>query len=287
MIEQNQVNQLVELQVIGGGYLTEVQPLVERGFYRQKLLVPPDVPENYMEVTEKFKTDWEAADHSEPPQSFIDLWNYACGKWGRYNESTRLFELNGLTDITYNEAIAIWRHTAFSSSYFPSYCRTNIPHRYVAAYGFAPRVWFSNIEVLNILPYNESNSNLQIPQNDTFDWYDVKIERVIGVMKATDKIYTVHARSLPTLVEIKISGISKNFYNLANAPKVNLDSWIFLVANSANTTDITITVHANVYAKLTGDTTNSAAAVLTPEEIAQWSALLDTAVDRNIRFAAA
>lgn len=269
--------------------MTEVQPLAERGFYRRKLLVPPDVPENYKEVTAKFKTDWEAADHSEPPQSFIDLWNCACGNWGRYNESTRLFELNGLTDITYNEAIAIWRHTAFSSSYFPSYCRTNIPHRYVADYGFAPRVWFSTMEVLNILPYNESDSNRKVPQTDIFNWYNVRVKRVIGVMKATDKMYTSGPLewALPTLEEVRISNISKNFYNLANAPKINLDSWSFLVANSANTTDVTVTVHADVYAKLTGDTTNAAAAALTPEELAQWSALLDTAADRNIRFATA
>lgn len=51
------------------------------------------------------------------------------------------------------------------------------------------------------------------------------------------------------------------------------------------TTQITITVHPSVYAKLTGDTTNEAAAALTPEELAQWQQVLTDAVAKNISFA--
>ena len=49
----------------------------------------------------------------------------------------------------------------------------------------------------------------------------------------------------------------------------------------------TITVHADVYAKLTGDTTNEAAAALTAEELAQWQALLTKAAGKHIAFASA
>ena len=58
-----------------------------------------------------------------------------------------------------------------------------------------------------------------------------------------------------------------------------------LVSLAANTAAITITVHPDVYAKLTGDTTNEAAAALTPEELAAWQQVLADAVDRNISFA--
>lgn len=59
----------------------------------------------------------------------------------------------------------------------------------------------------------------------------------------------------------------------------------YLVANAANTSTITITVHADVYAKLTGDTTNAAAAALTEEEAAAWRQVLADANAKNISFA--
>lgn len=39
---------------------------------------------------------------------FIDMWNSACGSYGQYNADTGFFELNGLIDITYDEAIPIY-----------------------------------------------------------------------------------------------------------------------------------------------------------------------------------
>ena len=59
----------------------------------------------------------------------------------------------------------------------------------------------------------------------------------------------------------------------------------YLVTNAANTSPITVTVHPDVYAKLTGDTTNAAAAALTSDELAQWTALVTTANSKNISFA--
>ena len=59
----------------------------------------------------------------------------------------------------------------------------------------------------------------------------------------------------------------------------------YLVTNAANTSSITVTVHPDVYAKLTGDTTNAAAAALTAEELAQWQQLVTDATSKNINFA--
>ena len=56
-----------------------------------------------------------------------------------------------------------------------------------------------------------------------------------------------------------------------------------MIANSES--GITITVHTDVYAKLTGDTTNAAAAALTEEELAQWMAITEAAAAKNISFA--
>lgn len=64
---------------------------------------------------------------------FIKQWNAACGTYGRYSETTGYFELNGLTDITFEQAIAIYQagrpnNAAESTSiYSHSSIRTNLP----------------------------------------------------------------------------------------------------------------------------------------------------------------
>ena len=73
--------------------------------------------------------------------------------------------------------------------------------------------------------------------------------------------------------------------SMAHSPKLSLDSISYMVANAANTATITITVHPDVYAKLTGDTTNAAAATLTEEEAAAWQQVLADANVKNISFA--
>ena len=75
-------------------------------------------------------------------------------------------------------------------------------------------------------------------------------------------------------------------FNVQSCPLVRLDSLQYLVANAANgSTVITVTVHPDVYAKLTGDTSNAAVQALTVEELAQWQALVATAQQKKISFA--
>lgn len=84
--------------------------------------------------------------------------------------------------------------------------------------------------------------------------------------------------------KIKLRGL-KSDVNFHYANKLSLDSVQYMVANAANTSAITITVHADVYAKLTGDTTNAAAAALTADVLAQWQQVLADAMAKNISFA--
>ena len=69
-----------------------------------------------------------------------------------------------------------------------------------------------------------------------------------------------------------------------SSPLLSIESVRYSVDNSQ---PCTIQVHADTYAKLTGDTTNPAAAALTPQELAQWMGMLTDAVDKNITFATA
>lgn len=93
-------------------------------------------------------------------------------------------------------------------------------------------------------------------------------------------------RECRSLTEIRISRL---LYDVcfADSPLLSLASFQYLVTNAANTSAITVTVHADVFAKLTGDTTNEAAAALTDDEKAAWAAVLEAAYAKNISFATA
>ena len=88
----------------------------------------------------------------------------------------------------------------------------------------------------------------------------------------------------PNLKEVSLYRLSNNF-NISSLKSISLSSMQYMVNNSTATSTITVTVHPDVYAKLTGDTTNAAAAALTAEELAQWQALVTTANSKNISFA--
>ena len=77
----------------------------------------------------------------------------------------------------------------------------------------------------------------------------------------------------------------KQSFDVRTSPLLTLDTMQYLVTYAQNTTPITVTVHPDVYAKLTGDTTNAAASALTADELAQWQALVTTANSKNISFA--
>ena len=76
----------------------------------------------------------------------------------------------------------------------------------------------------------------------------------------------------PLLEHVLISEL-RSSVSFSQCPKLSLDSLTHLVANAANTAAITITVHPDVYAKLT-DETNT-----------EWHALLAQAAEKNINFA--
>lgn len=77
----------------------------------------------------------------------------------------------------------------------------------------------------------------------------------------------------------------KQSFDVSTSPLLTLDTMQYLVTNAKNTTPITVTVHPDVYAKLTGDTTNSAAAALTASELAAWKQVVTDAAAKKISFA--
>lgn len=236
---------------------------------------------------------------------FIDLWNNACidpltkRAVGRYNESTGYFELNGLTDITYQQAMNIYRYTSDGVRldgekiivYGFAQFRTNLPPSSGAYWIQINNLFSLNriLEVARLPQYYSSGVKLKPNNRSAFEGC-YKLREIINVMEAPSHVsdsYTWYGTfsGCFELETVWIKGLYGNI-SFAHSPLISSDSISYLVENrtTAHTDVITVTVHADTFAKLTGDTTNPAVAALTPAELAQWQQILAAATTKNISF---
>lgn len=220
---------------------------------------------------------------------FIDMWNTACGSFGRYNPETGYFELNGLTDITYEEAVkmhALWSNSPkLNRMYDSAKIRTNLPSVAYDGDDFTNMFLFCNtIEVARMGPSDSNDYWVRGRFAGTFRRCN-KLRKIIQIIDSptVDSLTFEHCAALED-VRIRIRSNPSELH-LGWSPLLSLASFTFLVANKTWNRDVTVYVHPNVYAKLTGDTSNAAAAELTEEELAQWGQLLEDAAEKQITFA--
>ena len=76
------------------------------------------------------------------------------------------------------------------------------------------------------------------------------------------------------LEDVRISSLKVNI-SFAYSPLISIESLQYLITNAANTSPITVTVHADVYAKIQD------------EGQVDWHALIETAAAKQITFATA
>lgn len=222
---------------------------------------------------------------------FICRWNRECRKisydyYGRvsigvrgcYNEATGFFELNGLTDITYEQAeniLAVPRPgVGIGSMWFAGYnIRTHLPIYTSGTLAYYPFFAQYRIEVI-ALP-----DNTEIPNGLCYQGHN--LHTVKGILKLTGSYFAAQSGKLENIT-VYCTKANVN-YRFSDNPKLSFDSVKYMIDNT--TVACTITFHPDVYAKLTGDTTNEAAAALTEEELAQWVAITEAAAAKNISFA--
>ena len=217
---------------------------------------------------------------------FCDLFNAAAGTAGyaKYTNGVWDCKLNGLT-LSYDEAVMILSiyHTGgdHTEDLVHHPVRTNLP-------------LYSNWGI-NLTRFAEKNTSLEVANVNCdiygnylqFAFFSCKnLREIRGPIRHVVREIDYSAfLDCPKLESLDLRNLKSNLL-LSNSPLLKLDSLDSIVTNAANgTTEITITVHADVYAKLTGDTTNEAAAALTAEELAQWQALLTKAAGKHITFA--
>lgn len=225
-------------------------------------------------------------------EAFVVLWNIFCGSYGRYNRTTGFFELNGITDITYEEARKIFRCMQMPPS----------PRR-LDDTGLRTNLW-----VGNTLSEYDMNPNLsRLFRCATLERIRVSTDGAYGCLPAT--IDRMFARSMPELTEVlgvidchrltdqtiapayadqsfpkchtlKLKCIDKNV-QVAGFSALSSQSLKYWIENATNTEVITITVHEDVYAKLNGTYDwgdNNSEGIL-------WAAVLQKAMYQRITFA--
>lgn len=212
-----------------------------------------------------------------------------------YNEETGFYELNGLTDITEEEMLAIFAHTAmygYGGQNVFSRCmgfydkvRTNFPP---LGYGIRMEMLFpfgecASFETLNLIPlfeYRRSGlESLSYPMGVHNGYSTVlttcrKLRRLYGTIQLNTSFEGSICTNCNVLTDIRVKDLYTSINFCVNSPSLSLESVSYLVENAANTSAITVTVHPDVLAKLQDS-----------EGHPDWYAVNTAAQEKQISFA--
>ena len=250
---------------------------------------------------------------------FDDLWNEAWKiggvQYGKYDpdnapDAGHPFQGNGLW-MTYEEAIPILELAPFCKLEFGDDSFKN-RFRYMGSRGtYNPRT---------LVPFTLWSVNARVGSADGMfqQWVDTNLEVLVfldstppngvsalftsykNTFDRCKNLHTIKGLSLRVVSNsnntagmfdgcAKLQNLTASFLqcdvSLKDSPLLTRESIVYLVQYASNTAPITVTVHPDVYAKLTGDTTNAAAAALSTEEAAQWQQVVTDAAAKNISFA--
>ena len=285
----------------GGGksetYITQSKTTVFHDFFTRKLLGEGETVADFMEVTEAERDRLQGIRDAwvRPPQVFIDQWNTACGIWGRYNEETGYFELNGLTDITYEEALSIMAAGPLIDSLSPfaggqfSKIRTTLPSVRASGFGYVHRlitlythIFSANFEVVNLNPATQEE-DLCVSNDHNIADYVFASRKYIGALNL--KLYNkslnlttqcgAYNKAFDGLVIKELHTDAKIRASWGgNTREYDAEFLTKMVGYATNTTPITIQVEQWAYDRIT-DPDNG-----------EWNNILTATAEKNITFVA-
>ncbi len=193
-------------------------------------------------------------------RTFIDMWNNACGDYGRYNSETGFFELNGLVDIGYEEAMDIYIHSiqgllnasTRDQIFFRCKLRTVLPINDVARVQKNWRQAFFASTRLEAVSFSPDPANMTNCVQMFCDCPKLKRIRPYLIMENCNGTQ-MFDRCL-ALEEVKIQSL-KNSVSFADSPLLNLESIDYTVRNRPThfTNQITIALHPYAYARVTDE----------------------------------
>ena len=204
-----------------------------------------------------------------------------------FNDSTGYYELNGINDIAEEEMRRIYNifhdyrieDMAFRYAYQRN-IRTNLTPKtgtytnlYVPVSLYYAFYYSQGLEVLKICDNVNARDAFHLCANNCDNAFSNcgllrEIQGVINISAASN-LYNMFF-GCAALQEVRIMGLTANL-SFSDSPLISRDSLLYLVQNSANTSPVTVTVHQDVYDKLTGTD-------------AQWSEVLTEAATKQITF---
>ena len=260
--EQNRANEFATWQ-------GEIDSKADRTELSNVIAEEPLTPDNFTDIStytrEELKKDL-----------FVDMWDSAWGQYGKYDpvnapDAEHPYMGNDIW-MTYEEALTVHRESS-GANYLCDYChpfataRTFYPVRNShGSWGNNATFAFGRCANLEVIRFEDS---VYIGVGPTTFGSCNKLRTILGG-KLRGAIG--NTLNLPNIEEFKADKIDKDV-SMPLAAKVSLESLQYLVANAANTSAITITVHPDVYAKLSDETN------------AEWHALMAAAAAKNINFA--
>ena len=211
---------------------------------------------------------------------FCDLFNAAARDYGYARITDGQFDclLNGLS-LTYEEAVVILKNnqtrppypttlTDAKTNIFIS--NTSVGSAFTLHTEDKMFTHLSKMEVIRIA--RDDQRAMLTSRMNTFS-YNSKLRTVLGVIDLSIAQSTPHGMFYECFNLENICLIVKESLYLAYSPKLSLDSFRHIVTYAVNTSAITITVHPDVYAKLTDEANTD------------WHQILLDAADKNITFA--
>lgn len=217
---------------------------------------------------------------SPKEQLFIDMWNSACGTNGKYNAETGFYELNGLTDITYEQALTIYRVIGCETSnvYRPN-VRTVL---FSGCAGMTIATWkrFENCYNIEVVKH----SDYVTYGNTTESMFDgcTKLRSILGIVNINNTtVYSYMFRRCVKLENFTFKGLNNNL-TISDSPLITYNTLEYLIDNALSNKVTTVTVHPTTYAYLQGTTPPTEQVGGTTE---QWQALVTAATNKKISFA--
>lgn len=182
------------------------------------------------------------------------------------------YYLNGLGDITEKEMVNIYNESNYyvlseniSCFFFQSKIKTNLCKKGTGWPETIPCVtksilafYNSKMEVVLIVnPSWPSDDVYCFQAGDISSMFDfcTSLKRVVGVINvtaSTSGLKSAFSRC-PALLSVKIKGLNQNII-LKDSPLVEKDCIMYMIENADVSTAITITLHADAYARLADDT---------------------------------
>lgn len=211
-----------------------------------------------------------------------DLFVAAGAVWDTSSKSWTVGSVTGISNSVmtkiYSLSHNVLNNSNWNSALYSVDIPVNLPPRKV------PNQFTGEINVTAISTFTGSNfKTIYLCPASTFVRFSdctylffecQQLVTIVGGMTFENSNNNAALTGCKSLQEIRIKQLRYNV-NLKDSPLLTLESFQYLVENATNTSAITVTVHADVYAKLTD-----------PQQ-ADWYAVNTAARGKQISFAAA